>query len=235
MVLVGALRAARRGAEPDPADLPRARGRLHRPARPAPAARRARRVWRGFDYAAMARPRSPPAPALEVLVVRPDAARGRPGDAAARRRRRRRPRTTCRSGWSSTRRARPPTRRARSTPTTVAARRPRRHGRARSSSADDDRNALVFPFTHIGGHRLAVRGAGGRAHATCSSRRSTPTPPSTVLRRERRHASPAPARVFHLAYLAAQRALPAGERAVPGRPHVPRRRRAEAAAACTTR
>ena len=54
MVLVGGAGPARRGAEPDPADLPRARGRLRRARGRARSCSSCRAMWRGFDFGAMA-------------------------------------------------------------------------------------------------------------------------------------------------------------------------------------
>ena len=118
IVLVGRAVAARRGAEPDPADLPRARGRLrHQAGRRASCsscrgrgAASTTRRWRRRSRASQ--------PGLEVLVANRALPAGR---SAPRCRRRRsapdRPAPTCRCAGSSTRRARRPTRRARGTPT----------------------------------------------------------------------------------------------------------------------
>ena len=126
MVLVGALCPAGRGAEPDPADLPRARGRLHRAAGRRQAARSSRELRR-------LRLRRPWPQGIAGRRRRPRGARRRQARCprAIRRRCRRPPRPDDddRSAGSSTRRAPRPTPRARSTPT-ARPRRRRRHVRA---------------------------------------------------------------------------------------------------------
>ena len=187
MVLVRGAGAARRGAEPDPADLPRARGALHR------APDRARAC--SCVPARLAR-----------LRLRRDGARDRRGAAAARGARRRR--ASCREGdparaaagaarrrraerragalASSTPRAPPPTRRARGTPTRRCCASFRGLVRV-LELRPDDRIALVFPFTHVGGIGWLFAGllAGLRARRRGGLR---PEDDDPAARAPRRHA-----------------------------------------------
>lgn len=76
-----------------------------------------------------------------------------------------------------------------------------------------DRHGLVFPFTHIGGLGLAMAGLiAGCSHAIVEA--FVPATTLPVLRREDVTIAGA-GTFFHLAYLDAQRALPAGERLFP--------------------
>ena len=171
----GRARPARRGPEPDPADLPRPRGRLRDAADRRQAADRPVGV-EGLRLRGAWRARSPPrTPGLEVLVVRPQAARGRPGVA---RRRWRRPVIA---------RRRRPVRWVFYTSGTTAD--PKgaqhtdrtRHGvgvrawtTALAIEPDDVQRARVPVHPHRR-DRLAVhRLDDGRAASTSSSRRSTP-------------------------------------------------------------
>ena len=154
MVLVAALGPPRRDPEPDAADLPRARGRLHRPPGRAQAARRAVGVA-GFDFEAMAneiagrgrRPRGARLPTGRCPQGDPShaaAAAATPDDPG-----------DCRCAGSSTRRARRPTRRARSTPTAPSSpRRPGMGARLELTRRRSQRARLpVHPHRR---HRLAV-------------------------------------------------------------------------------
>ena len=230
MVLVGALGAPRRRAEPDPADLPRARGRLRRPPGGRQAARRPA-VWRGFDFEAMARRASEPTPTVSRCCIAANLLDGDvdalPAVPAA---------------------AEPFAPGVRPTAAALALlhvghdRRPegraphRQHGRRAPAYAmvdafdltADDRNALVFPFTHIGGISWLfaglMTGCAQRDH-----RGLRPGDHDPVLERERRHAR----RRGHR-----RSTWPTSPRSAAGRPpavprdaHLPRRRRGQAAAA----
>ena len=78
---------------------------------------------------------------------------------------------------------------------------------------DADRNAVVFPFTHIGGIGWLFS-ASPSASPPCTSSASTPPAPSQLIRQHDVTMAGA-GTPFHMAYLAAQRQLPAGERLFP--------------------
>ena len=184
-------------------------------------------VFRGFDYAAMADTVAGEVDGLDVLVVRQGTC-----PRAIRRRCRRRPprpttRPTSRSAGSSTPRARRPTRRAPSTPTPSIAAVAEGMG-DRSRSTPDDRSALVFPFTHIGGIIwLFTSLQFGCVNLFVETFDPATTVPSW---RENGVTLAGAGTPFHMAYLAAQRAA-GPEPHLPERAGLPRRRRAQAAAA----
>ena len=218
---------AGRGAEPDPADLPRARGRLHRPPG------RARGCWscprRGGASTTGPWPRpSPRAPAPRCVVVDDRAARGRPGTLppAARRRHDGR-RATCRCGSSTTRRARPPSPRAPATATARCGAASVGHVRAAGPGRATTASPSCSRITHVAG--------GVYTYAALAYGLTFVLDAGLRPRHHHRPAAPGghhPGRGGHVLPpdLPEGPAGPArGREAVPPHPHVPRRRGAQAA------
>ena len=218
----------RRHPEPDAPDLPRARGRLHHPPGQEQAARGAVHVvglrLRGDGQGHRGRA----SPTRAVVRSRCSWPTRRCRRAIRPRSRRRPTPATTRSAGTSTRRAPPPIRRARMhTDHTIKA---SAVGMCeRLEITDADVNAVVFPFTHIGGigwlFSALVYG-----FPTVYIERFDPA--KTIEMIQQHNVTLAGAGTpFHMAYLAAQRQLPDGRAAVPERARLPGRRRAEAAAA----
>ena len=230
MVLVGGARPARRGAEPDAADLPRARGAASSPSRPARSSSSCRRSggastsrrWRATIAGGRRRPRG----ARLSTGTCPTATRRR----CRPRRRPSRSNGGRRAGprGSSTRRARPPTRRARATPTT---RQGGRRTRWTSRSRCSPRTA-----TRWSSRSRTSAGSAGCSRWLMAGLRSVlvesfvPATTIPVLQREQVTLAGA-GTAFHLAYLdSAARAADEPD-LFPDRAVLRRRRRGQAAAA----
>ena len=234
LVLVGALVAARRGAEPDAADLPRARGRLHHPADRREAAHRARRC--GAASTTRRWPTRSPASSTASRCSSCDqvAARGRPVDAARRPRRGRRRADAgaldlLHVGHDRRPEGRAAHRRARSWPSADA---------AWSSALELARRRRRRARVPVHPHRRASRGCSPRCMTGCAHmlvvEAFDPATTIPVLRRARASRSPARARRSTWRTSPRSAARP-DDAAVPERARVPRRRRAEAAAAALRR
>ena len=178
----------RRDPEPDAADLPPARGRLHHPPGRRPSCSSCPATWRGLRLrgdgraaiasASRARPRG--------AGGRPGAAAGRPVDAAAAAGATRTADDAASAG-TSTRRARRPTRRAPSTPTRTIMAGAVGHVRAARGHRRRTARRCVFPFTHIGGIGWLFSALAYGLPDCRTSRRSTRQGHVAMLQQHERH------------------------------------------------
>ena len=157
--------------------------------------------WRGFDHAALAREIAAAAPGLQILLVDEALPEADPGGLPPP------PAASASTRWIFT------------TSGTTGEPKAARHGDAslaaaasamaeRLALAPDDRVALVFPFTHVGGITWLFAGLmAGSTHLVVPVFDAKATP-GLLARHGVTQATAGT--VFHQAYLAAQRALPPG-------------------------